>query len=130
MRAVSQEAKCKIEHWGSFKATDMLKIKYIIAPLSDIPMFYIIYLTMHKVHNHVGAKRKLLYGCSYVWEIIQSIKLVGYLPVHTHKPYSNHLIIYYTCITISEAGKFWCALSKSFSVCQSVRPSVRPWFQQ
>ena len=31
----------------------------IIAPLSDIPMFYIKYLTMHKVHTHAGAIRQL-----------------------------------------------------------------------
>ena len=39
-------------------------------PLSDIPMFYIKYLTMHKVHMHAGAIRQLLYGCAYVREII------------------------------------------------------------
>ena len=31
--------------------------------LSDIPMFYIRYLTMHKVHMHAGAMKQLLYGC-------------------------------------------------------------------
>ena len=39
-----------------------------IAPLSDSPMFYIRYLTMHKVHMHAGAIRQLLYGCAYVRE--------------------------------------------------------------
>ena len=39
-------------------------LQVIIAPLSDIPMFYIKYSTMQKV-------------------------LVDYLPVHTHKPYNN-----------------------------------------
>ena len=29
-----------------------LQISHIIAPLSDIPMFYIKYLTMQKVHMH------------------------------------------------------------------------------
>ena len=38
----------------------------LIAPFSDIPMFYIKYLTMYKVHMHAGAIRKLLYGCVYV----------------------------------------------------------------
>ena len=62
-----------------------------IAPLNDMPMFYIKYLTMHKVHMHAGAN-----GCAYVREIIHSIKLVDYLPVHTHKPYNNlHLNLYY-----------------------------------
>ena len=44
---------------GAF-SLDMSKIaaRYIIAPLSDIPMFYIKYLTMH-----AGAIRQLLYGC-------------------------------------------------------------------
>ena len=34
-------------------------ILVLIAPLSDIPMFYIkyMYLTMHKVHMHAGAIR-------------------------------------------------------------------------
>ena len=36
--------------------------KYFIAPLSDIPMFYIRYLAIHKVHMHTGAIRQLLYG--------------------------------------------------------------------
>ena len=31
-------------------------------------MFYIKYLTMHKVHMHAGAMRRLLYGCAYVRE--------------------------------------------------------------
>ena len=61
----------------------------VIAPLSDIPMFYIKYLTMHKVYIHAGAIRQLLYCCAYVREIIHSLKLVDYLPVHTHKPYNN-----------------------------------------
>ena len=58
-------------------------------------MFYIKYLTMHKVHMHVGAIRQLLYGCAYVREITHSLKLVDLLPyvVHTHKPYNNlHLL--------------------------------------
>ena len=46
-------------------------------------MFYIKYLTMHKVHIHAGAIMQLLYGCAYV------LKLVDYPPVHTHGPYNN-----------------------------------------
>ena len=61
----------------------------LIAPLSVIPMFYIKYLTMHKVHMHAGAIRQLLYGCAYVRGIIHSLKLVDHPPVHTHKPYNN-----------------------------------------
>ena len=61
----------------------------LISPLSDIPMFYIKYLTMHKVHMHAGAIRQLLYGCAYVRGIIHSLKLVDHPPVHTHKPYNN-----------------------------------------
>ena len=34
----------------------------LIAPWSDIPMFYVKYLTMYKVHMHADAIRKLLYG--------------------------------------------------------------------
>ena len=37
-------------------------IQYIIVHLIDIQMFYIKYLTMHKVQMHAGAIRKLLYG--------------------------------------------------------------------
>ena len=61
----------------------------IVAPFSDIRMFYIRYLTMHKVNMHAGAIRQLLYGCAHVREIIHSLKLVDYLPEHTHKPYNN-----------------------------------------
>ena len=57
-------------------------------------MFYIKYLTMHKVHMHAGAIRQLLYGCVYVREIILSLKLVDYPPVHTHKPYNNLHIVH------------------------------------
>ena len=65
------------------------QVSVLIAPLSDISMFNIKYLTMHKVHMHAGAIRQLLYGCVYVREIIHSLKLVDYLPVHWHKPYNN-----------------------------------------
>ena len=41
------------------KAVD-LTLK-LVAPVSDIPIFYIKYLTMHKVHMHAGAIRQLLY---------------------------------------------------------------------
>ena len=72
---------------------------------------------MCKEHIHAGAIRKFLqlkfistvpcftyaaivvymcnascvygHGCAYVQEIIHSLKRVDYLPVHTHKPYSN-----------------------------------------
>ena len=51
---------------------------------------------MHKVYMHTGAIRQLLYGCAYVWEIIHSLKLVDYPPIHTYKPYNNlHLILLY-----------------------------------
>ena len=64
-------------------------IRKNIAPLGDISSFYFKYLTMHKVHMHAGAIRQLLYGCVYVREIIHSLKIVNYLPLHTHKPYNN-----------------------------------------
>ena len=52
-------------------------------------MFYIRYLTMHKVHMHAGAIRQLLYGCAFVREITHSLKLVDYPPAHTRKTYNN-----------------------------------------
>ena len=52
-------------------------------------MLCVKYLTMHKAHMHAGAIRQLLYGCAYVREIIHSLKLVDYHPVHAHKPYNN-----------------------------------------
>ena len=67
----------------------MSLLKFLIAPLSDIPIYYIKYLTMHKVQMHAGARRQLLYGYAYVLEIINSLKLMDYLPVHMHKPYNN-----------------------------------------
>ena len=54
---------------------------YVIASLSDLPMFYTNYLTMYKVHMYACAIRKLVYGCVYAREIIHSLKLVSYLPV-------------------------------------------------
>ena len=70
------------------------EIQLLIVPLSDIRMFCNRFFTIHKVHVvHAGAIRQLLYGCTHVWEIIHSLKLVDYLPVHTHKPYNNLLFL-------------------------------------
>ena len=41
-----------------------LHTRELIAPLSDILILYMKYLTMHKVHVHAGAIRQLLYGCA------------------------------------------------------------------
>ena len=49
---------------------------------------------MHSVHMRAGAIRQLLYGCAYVREIIHSLKLVDYLPVHTNKPYNNLYLVH------------------------------------
>ena len=74
----------------------------VSAPLSDILMIYIKYLThacwCNKevivwlcvcAHMPAGAIRQLLYGCAYVREINHSLKLVYYPTVPTHKPYNN-----------------------------------------
>ena len=37
------------------------EILVLIATLSDIPIFYIKYLIMHKVHMHAGAIRQFLW---------------------------------------------------------------------
>ena len=76
-------------------------IYILFAPLSNIPMLYIKYLTAYKVHMHAGAIRKLLYGCVYVREI----KLVAYLPVHTHKPYT-YLNMYTSSYSQVDSLKF------------------------
>ena len=40
--------------------SEFIVLTLIIAPLSDIPMFYIKYLTLHKLHMHAGEIRQLL----------------------------------------------------------------------
>ena len=86
----------------------------LTAPLSGIPMFHIKYLTMQKVHMHVGAIRQFLYGCAYVREIVHSLKLVDYLPVRTHKPYNNYTCTYHSvyedsCVTLATYyEKYYC----------------------
>ena len=57
-------------------------------------------LQMFRVHMHAGALRMLLNGCVYVWDIIHSLKLVDYLPLHTHRPYNN-LNLNHTCNKIN-----------------------------
>ena len=57
----------------------------IIEPFIDSPMFNVRYFAMHKVQLHAGAISELLYGFSPVRAIINSLKLVDYLPVHTQK---------------------------------------------
>ena len=44
---------------------------------------------MYKVHTHACAIRKLMYGWAHVREIIHSRKLVDYLSVNMHKPYTT-----------------------------------------
>ena len=53
------------------------------------------------MHIHAGAIRQLLNGCANVREIIHSLKLLDYLPVHTHKPYNN---LHIKVITVSISG--------------------------
>ena len=80
-------------HTDIFISSEGFPLQCILAPLSDIPMFYIKYLTMHKVHD--SAIRHLLYGCAYERGINHSLKLVDYLHVHTHKPCNDlHLLNY------------------------------------
>ena len=53
-------------------------------------MFYIKYLTMHKVHMHAGAIRQLLYDCIlYVFRIRLHIRMTfyKYLSVMTFGPF-------------------------------------------
>ena len=44
------------------------------------------------MHMHAGATRQLLYGCSYVREIIHSLKLVDYPP-------DNNLHLFMICFS-------------------------------
>ena len=74
-------------------------------------MFYIECLTVYKVHVHTGAIRKLLYSCTYIREIIHSLKLVGYLSVHTQTPYNNlHLP---DCAEAQAGVQLCCSHAKS-----------------
>ena len=59
-------------------------------------MFYIKYLTMHKVHMHAGAIRYLVYGLCVCTEGNPRALASGLSPVHTH----DHTITY-TCSVIS-----------------------------
>ena len=43
-------------------------------------MFYIKYLTMHKVHMHVGAIRQLLYSCMVVCMYGKVYRLINEFP--------------------------------------------------
>ena len=47
---------------------DCCKLIGTISPLSDIPMFYIKYPTMHKMDMHAGAMRQYCMVCAYVRE--------------------------------------------------------------
>ena len=49
-------------------------------------MFFIKYLTIHKVHMHAGAIWQLLYGCGYVREDITLAK------AHELSSRTNHTI--------------------------------------
>ena len=55
---------------------------------------------MHKVHMHAGAIRQLLHGCAYVREIIYPLKLVDFLPVHTHKPIPGYVLAMMASFTV------------------------------
>ena len=44
--------------FSTYFPTNRQLVKFLIAPLSDIPMFYIKYLTMHRVHVYAGAIRQ------------------------------------------------------------------------
>ena len=76
----------------------------LIAPLSDIRMFYIRYLTTHKA---VIVWCVRMYG-----KIIHSLELVDYLPVDTHKPNNNlHMVSFDICalfpqMLTSRSGNF------------------------
>ena len=53
---------------------------------------------MHSVRMHVGAIRKLLMVCAYVWEIIHLLNSVDYLPVQTHESYMNNELLNGLCV--------------------------------
>ena len=55
----------------------------------DMSIFNAKYLTMNKVQMHAGVISKLVYGFVSVRAIINSLKLVDYLIIQTHKPYNN-----------------------------------------
>ena len=96
---------CKISFYHAF-----------IAPLIDIPMLYIIYLTIHKVKIHAGAIRKLVYGlfvCTRANPVaktrglssltdVQPIQISRLAPVL--KAIFHHCVISYTCSLSNSDG--------------------------
>ena len=61
----------------------------MFAHFIDIPMFYIKCITMHKVQMNAGAIRVIVWFVRLDGKIILSLKLMDYLPVQTHKLYTN-----------------------------------------
>ena len=55
----------------------MLASLFHISPLTEIPMFIIIYHTTHTVHVNTGAIRKLMCVFSHVRAIILSLRPVS-----------------------------------------------------
>ena len=51
----------------------------------NVAIFNVKYLAKHKVQMHAGATSNLLYSFVYVRATIHSLKLVGCLPIQTHK---------------------------------------------
>ena len=69
---------------------------------------------------HAGAIRQLLYGCALVWEIIHSLKLVDFPPVHTHKRYTN-LYLDLACLLLAslEAVQWVSFCVKFHNICKT-----------
>ena len=56
--------------------------------LSNISMFYIKYRNAQSAHA-CWCNKAVNVWYAYIREIIHPLKLVDYLPVHTHKSYNN-----------------------------------------
>ena len=95
-------------------------------------MFYIKWLTIHKVKMHTGAIGKLLHFVCVCTGDNNSLKLVGYLPVPTHKTYNNFNFLFihsFTCYLIF--GMYtrcaYCILSfnvRFYRVCMLCIPQI------
>ena len=72
---------------------------------------------------HAGPIRNSYYGCASVWEIIHSLKIINYLPIHTHKQYNNftyqnHKLNKIPYAPLSDIHMFYIKYRTMYKVCK------------